>query len=230
MIIGTANIKNYPDMPKKKVVADAKEVSAICDIWGMQENNPEEDDDAISVALGDEWMKVHGSTDIPIWYRKDKFRLVGARVHLMPFEPVLPLTPRPRNLVAATFKLRGRDVPPFVIMNSHFIAGAYNGDNSKADTARRVSQWDIEWSHLRKFIEQYRRKGYTVFVEGDFNHPRPPKPTPNFAWLVGTRLDRIGVTTTGDVEVEEMSDGVIELNSDHNAQWTRVLLGKRGRI
>jgi len=226
MKIGCANIKNFPDMSEKKVVADAKQMAELTDIWGMQENNPEEDDEPISKALGEDWDKVHGGTDIPIFFRKDVFRLVGARVHLMPFEPVLPLTPRPRNIVGATFKLRGRDVPAFVIINSHFIAGAYNGPKE----AKRKKQWDIEWAHHTQFIGQYRRKGYTVFVMGDFNHPRPPKPTPNFTWLVGERLDRIGVTNTGDVVVEEMDDGVVALNSDHNGQWTRVLLGKRGRI
>ena len=231
MRIGTANIKNYPDMPRDKVVADARKMAHLCDLWGQQENNPEEDDEAIDKALGDDWMKTHGGTDLPIWYKRSIFRLVGARVHLMPFSPVLPLTPRPRNLVAATFRIRGRsDLPNWVVINSHFIAGAYNGDLPAADTKRRKRQWNIEWEHHTRFINDYRRKGFTVFAMGDYNHPRPPKPVPDFTWLVGARLDRIGVTLTGDVVVEEMEDGVVELNSDHNGQWTRVLLGKRGRL
>ena len=119
-------------------------------------------------------------------------------------------------------------VPRFVIVNVHFIAGAYNGDLPAKDKARRTRQWDIEWAALQTFIGDYKRKGLTVFVEGDFNHPRPPMPTRNFQWLCGSRLDRIGVTRTGGTEVEELDSGVVELNSDHNGQWTRVIL-HRGR-
>src|SRR3954471_2240863 len=107
-------------MPREKVVADARKMSHICDLWGQQENNPAEDDKAITKALGDDWMKAHGDTDIPIWYRQSLFRVVGARVHLMPFEPPLPLVARPRSLVGVTFSIRGRsELHPFVVINSH---------------------------------------------------------------------------------------------------------------
>jgi hypothetical protein len=224
MRLGCANIKNYPDMPARKVAADGKKMSGLCDIWGMQENNPAEDDDAIAKVLGENWDIVHPNTDIPVWYRKDLIKVVGTRVHLMPFDPVLALTPRPRNLTGTTFKLRGREsVPNWVVINSHFIAGGMNGARNQA----RSRQWKIEWTHLNRFVSEYKRKGLTVFVMGDFNHPRPPKPTTNFTWLVGKRLDRIGVTTTGTVEVDEIQDGVVKLNSDHSGQWTRVVLSKK---
>jgi hypothetical protein len=230
MRLGTANIKNFPDMVKAKVVADGKTMASLTDMWGQQENNPDEDDPAIMQALGTEWAIAHGSTDVPVYYKHERFRVTGMRTIQMPFKPELPLTPRPRLLTGTTFALTEREgVPPWVVINCHLIAGAYNGDNAPADTKRRKRQWDIEWGCVRSFVEDYKRKGLTVFLLGDFNHPRPPKPTANWQWLVGTRLDRIGVTTTGSVHAEEVDDGTTELNSDHHGQWTRVILSKGGR-
>ena len=88
----------------------------------------------------------------------------------------------------------------------------------------RARQWLVEFKELSGFVAGYKRRYFTTFVLGDFNHPRPPKPTTDFVWLVGARLDRIGVTTEGRTRVEETDDGVVELHSDHNGQWTKVAL------
>ena len=225
MYIGCANIRNFPDMTPAKVRADGKRMGELTTLWGQQENDPGEDNPQVAGALGDGWAVAHQTTNLPVWYREDIYRVTGARVLDMPFKPVLPLTPRPRLVTGTTFVIRARpNVPRFVIVNVHFIAGAYNGDLAEADHRRRQRQWDIEWIQLQEFIGDYKRKGRTVFVMGDFNHPRPPRPTSNFMWLCGERLDRIGVTRTGATEVEELDSGVVELNSDHNGQWTRVIV------
>lgn len=221
MRLGTANICNYPDMPKAKVKADAREMAALTDVWGQQENNPAEDDDAISDALGPEWMVVHADTNLPIWYRTARLELTGHRKVAADFDPVLPLTPRPRWVTAATFGVIGRPgVERFAVVNLHLIAGGYNGPESEA----RARQWRVEFKKMQGLVNQYRARDLTVFVLGDFNNPRPPKPTGNFVWLVGSRLDRIGVTAEGHTRVEEQDDGVVELHSDHNGQWSKVLL------
>lgn len=224
MKIGTANIKNYPDMPAAKVKQDGSKMASLTDIWGMQENNPAEDDDAIDSVLGNSWDVAHRSTNVPLWFRKDQYQVLGTRICRAPMEKDLKLVPKPRLFTGTTLKLRLREgVPSFVVVNVHFIAGGYNGP----ENPERRQQWNVEWKYVCDFIADYKRKGKTVFVLGDFNHPRPPKPARNFTWLVGSRLDRIGVTTTGQVEVEELSDGVVALNSDHNGQWTRVVLSKK---
>lgn len=223
MKLGTANIRNYPDMPMKDVVADAKKMAAVCDIWGHQENDPNEDDEAISKALGADWDLIGGNTNIPIWFNKTKYRCVGARVQLMPLKPDLPLVAKPRDILAGTFMVRGRSgLPAFTVINCHFIAGGYNGPQE----AKRKRQWDIEWQHLCELTMAYKRKGTTTFVIGDFNHPRPPKPVPNFMWLVGEHLDRIGVSRSFAMDVDEIDDGTVDLKSDHNGQWTRVILNR----
>lgn len=230
MRLGTANIKNYPDMPPKKVAADAKTMSLLTDIWGQQENDPGEDNPVIMRTLGDTWAVAHPGTNVPVYFKKELYQVAGARVQLMPFTPRLPLTPVPRLMTGTTFVIRARpNIAPFVVINVHFIAGAYNGENTPNDTRRRRRQWDLEWTYLQRFVGDYRRKGLTVFVEGDFNHPRPPKPTANWQWLVGERLDRIGVARSLGTEVEELDDGSVELNSDHRGQWTRVILSNAPR-
>ena len=227
MIIATANIRNYPDMPRAKVVADAKEVAARADLWGQQENNPVEDDEAISKALGDKWAKVGGGINLPIWFRRDKLECVSYRVAIADFDPVLPLTPRPRTISVGRFALKGRrGLEPLTLINNHRIAGGLNGPTEPP----RARQWHIEEARAREVYAAERRKksgalkvkeldsgrmelnsdhdalwvevslsaatgNRTVFYLGDFNNPEPPKPAKAFRWLVGERLDRIGVST-----------------------------------
>lgn len=223
MRIATANIKNFPDMPERLVVEDALAVADVAQLFGQQENNPAEDLPAIIDALGPAWSAAHRATNVPIYWRKDTLVLLSTRKVAAPFEPVLPLTPRPRWIAGATFRLRDQPaVPPFAVVNVHLVAGGHNGPRIPA----RARQWAVEFSTVRTFVREYRAKGLTTFVLGDWNDPRPPEPYPEFRWLVGNRLDRIGVTN-GPLDVDEVADGTLELNSDHNAQWTRVLLSKR---
>jgi hypothetical protein len=222
MFLGTANIRNYPDMPPAKVVEDAVEMSRRCDIWGMQENDPREDVLAIMRALpANVWGVVHADTNVPIFYKKTLFTVTGKRKIIIPLEPDLALVAKPRVITGVTLRLTARpSLAPFVVTNRHYIAGAYNGP----EEAKRVRQWDIEWVADQQFVREYRLKGKTVFGVGDFNRARPPKLTTNWQWLVGEHLDKVGVSTSGPVEVMELADGAIELNSDHWGQWTRCFL------
>lgn len=222
MYLGTANIRNYPDMAPAKVVEDALEMSRRCDIWGMQENDPREDSVAIMRALpGNLWGAVHLDTNVPIFYKKTLFTVTGRRKVIVPLEPDLPLVAKPRVISGVGLKLNARPgLAPFIVTNRHYIAGAYNGPEQKP----RVRQWDIEYGYDQAFVREYKLKGRTVFGLGDWNRARPPKLTANWQWLVGEHLDKIGVSTTGAVEVMELQDGSIELNSDHWGQWTRCFI------
>jgi len=226
MKIGDANIKNYKDMPEWMVKEDALVMGSICDAWGMQENGQSKghpgkrDIDAVLEALGDQWTAVGEKTDVPIVYKKAKMECLGLEVIDMGWSGrVLPLTPRPRIFVRAEFKLRAREgVPSFVWFNAHLVAGGMNGPT----LPDRTTQWLHEWAQLKSAMHQSRKQHYTTLLTADLNHPRPPKPLRNWTWLVGERLDRIGVSAHGTVEVEERDDGTHRLHSDHNAQWTDV--------
>lgn len=220
MILGTANIKNYPDMPRRKVKADGLAVADVCDIWGQQENQPGEDAPAIAEALGKAWGVVGEHTDLPIWYRRDQYQCTGFEVFKMAWAgPELELVPKPRLTVQGAFIRRDRPgVSEFVIHNNHLIAGGKNGP----ELPRRLRQWESEWTETCGWLDETKKTGRTVFFIGDFNHPNPPKPTRNFEWIAGERLDRIGATKVGSVDWQVHDTGHIDLNSDHNAQWVRV--------
>jgi len=226
MFIGTANIKNYPDMAPAKVVEDALEMSRRCDVWGMQESDPDEDGPAILKALLKQqpngmWAAAHLDTNVPIFYKQSVFTLTGRRKIIVPLEPDLPLVAKPRTITSVSLKLLARPgKDPFVVTNRHYIAGGYNGPEQKP----RARQWNIEFAADQQFVRGFKLKGRTVFGLGDWNRARPPKPTQNWQWLVGAHLDKVGVSTTGPVEVLEIEDGSIELNSDHWGQWTRCFL------
>lgn len=220
MIWGTANIKNYPDMPRRKVVEDALAVANVCDIWMQQENDPREDDDAISAALGAQWGKVGGHTNLPIYFRRDRYGCTGFDVFKMRWAgPELELVAKPRLTAQGTFIRRDRPgVSEFVLHNNHLIAGGLNGPL----LPRRAAQWRSEWEETCQFLDQAKASRRTVFFGGDFNNPDPPKPTRNFEWVAGERLDRLGITKVGSVDWQVHDTGHIELNSDHDAQWVRV--------
>jgi len=222
MYLGTANIRNYPDMAPAKVVEDAVEMCRHCDVWGMQENDPREDVVAIMRRLpANLWGVVHEDTNVPIFFKKTLFTVTGKRKIIIPLEPDLPLVAKPRVISGVTLRLNARPgLKPFVVTNRHYIAGAYNGP----EEAKRARQWDIEFVEDREFVREYRLKGKTVFGVGDFNRARPPKLTANWQWLVGEHLDKVGVSTAGAVEVMELDDGAVELNSDHWGQWTRCFI------
>lgn len=226
MYIGTANIKNFPDMPQAKVVADGLKMSRLTDLWGMQESDPDEDAPAILRALTKlqpdaSWAAAHIDTNVPIFYKQSVFTLTGRRKVIVPLEPDLPLVAKPRIIAGVSLRLVSRPrMDSFVVTNRHYIAGAYNGP----EQAPRVRQWDIEEEYDQAFVREYKLKGKTVFGLGDWNRPRPPKLTRNWQWLVGEHLDKIGVSTTGAVEVMELDDGGVELNSDHWGQWTRCFI------
>lgn len=226
----TVNEQNFnPDLTPKQIRADVREIESHADLIFAQEIDPRDNDYEVFLdELGPKWAGTLGNTDCPFFYRKRVIEVIDIDRAIAPFEPVIKWTPKPRRFTGITFQLKTRpSFPPMAAVNGHMIAGGKNSANPRsADAIARARQWDIEFETLVKFIRNYRRQKLTTFVGMDWNHPRPPKPILNFKWLVGARLDRIGVTTVGGVEVEEKEDGVIDLISDHHAQWTRVHLSK----
>jgi hypothetical protein len=225
MKLATANICNYPDMPKADVIADGKEMCEKTQVWGMQENNPAEDFPAIINNVPDKWNAKHGNeTNLPIFWDGSLYGVHASDRVKAPFDPVLPKCARPRWQTAVKmYKKERADLPDFIVMNVHFIAGGYNGDKEPD----RKRQWDIEWDVLVEWFKVYKKQGFTVFLLGDLNHPNPPKPVDDFKWICGDGIDRIGVTTVGSVRWTKEDQGVIELNSDHAGRWVRVSLEPR---
>ena len=228
MRIGTANIKY--NLPLPKIAQDGAAMGRHCDIWGGQEIEAAgQAYETIMNALGDKWQGVHGNTRLPIFLRADKLDVVDTLRRNYPLSRPIKYTPHDRIHTAVIVKSKTRTtLPPFALINNHLIAGAYNAATPTApDVPARRRQYDLEWANLNRFISELRGKGLTTFIVGDFNRPTVPKPQIDFKWLAGSRLDRVGVTTGGNIRVEQRDTMPVILNSDHTGQIARVRLMKR---
>lgn len=226
MRLGTANIRNFPDMAEHLVREDGAKMGGVCQIWGGQEISPQDNDKRmIMQGLGHSWGVTHPRTHTPIFHKKGYVDVLDTRQTRIPLKPEnLPAVATPRIFTGTVYRLHARPQIEFAVINCHFIAGGKNGQPGQDPNGFREAQWEREFHHLQLFVHDFLDDDITTFVLGDFNHPRPPKPIPNFRWLVGPRLDRIGVSSRGDTDVFEFEDGIVDLNSDHDGQWTRVRL------
>lgn len=225
MRIGTVNIKNFVDMPPSDVLEDAKAISKMAGIWGMQEIQKGEDTQVVLKGLGEGWTVTHGDTDEP-FYTNRNWHVVKTytdryTVKHLKYEP--PLRVVNGILVQST---RRPDLNPFAVINVHMIAGAYNGTKYGSEIPQRQEHWDQHWTHVRAMMSNLHSQGYTVFMTGDFNRRNPPPPLKGFHWIAGLGLDRVGVIQ-GSVKVSFISGDSRALNSDHDAHTARVRLSNR---
>lgn len=217
MRIGTANVRNFPDMSQRQVAQDASTIAASCTLAGLQEIQPHEDTPVLRGALGPDWWLVGGTHETPIIGRADKWELMGH--HLIPFSR--PKLPRPASVhgavtsavVCSTTRHR---LPPFAVVNVHLVSNGYNGDRLEVIQDR----WRIEWGIFRDECLRLHKRGLTVFTTGDLNNPRPPQLRPHalFTWLTPQRgPDHIGQLEHHDsVVIGPHDQEVVPLNSDHD--------------
>lgn len=214
MKIGTANIRNFPDMTPRQVAQDASTVAASCTLAGLQEIQPHEDTRVIENALGDDWWMVARGREVPVIGRNDRWRLLDHWV--IPFHR--PDLPRPQNVHGGVVSVVVRSVrkpqlPPFALVNTHLVSGAHNGPKLAALQPR----YSVEWGMFRDEVLRLFRMGYTVFCVGDLNNPRPPRLTPRFAWLTPDGApDHIGqLVHQHSVRLARPRHRRWSLNSDH---------------
>jgi hypothetical protein len=221
MRLGTANIRNFPDMPRWKVRQDGVEMSRRCDLWGGQEIDPGDDDfEVIMGNVSPNWGAIWGGTNIPIFYKKNEFILLEKRRVEVDFEPPLELTFRPRWITGGIFQSRTRqELNPFAVVNCHLIAGARNALDPNAEGVEaRLRQYRTEWDALQDFMRGFRQDGLSIFLTGDLNDPTPEEPLTDFRWLAGERLDRVGFARGKSVGFQLNDTHEVQLNSDHNGQ------------
>jgi hypothetical protein len=212
--IGTANIKNFPDMVPAKVQADARKMASLTTIWGGQEITPGEDSGPILAAMGPHWGILFGRRETPIFYRSDRWHVSDMFEIDSGDRAGIPLSPRNSAVTSAVFQSVARPgLPPFAVVNCHLMRHL---------RPREIQQWNVEYANLVQVVRHHTRQGRSVFVVGDTNNRLTQFPGKNGKWLVGNaRIDKIGfvgvkesvriVRTNGNPAGE-----IHALNSDHS--------------
>lgn len=210
MRIGTANIRNHPDMPRAAVEADIHTVARRTSLCGLQEIQPGEDTPVVRYALPEHWGMFGGAAESPIVWNADRWHLEDS--DLITWER--PRLPRPENptpgITSCVFRSRRRpELPRFAVVNTHLVAGAYNAQRLLAVQA----QWHVEWRMVLEEVRRLHRGGLTVYVLGDFN--RGVMPGPNWLTPDGPP-DHVGeLVSVRSVHLAHPEHTPVLLNSDH---------------
>ncbi|MEU4192838.1 hypothetical protein AB0E69_13125 [Kribbella sp. NPDC026611] len=106
----------------------------------------------------------------------------------------------------------------FVLINTHYLHGAYNGDN---DPSLR-DEWDLHKKTHRERVMAHHDKGHLVIWTADTNNPTYDQATgqPNEGKVVSTGIDRIDwLPGDGSVQLDLLGTSVVPMNvDDHNAR------------
>lgn len=219
MKLGTANVRNFPDMDAQLVAEDLATILHRTTVCGLQEIQPGEDSKVLAFLAAREGFGAIGlGLETPIVWDTDTWVMLDHRV--LSFDR--PHMPRPQNryggVVSAVFRsVRHKLLPKFAVLNTHLVSGGYNGPKLPVVADR----WRVEWGLYRDEAIRLVRQGLTVYAVGDLNNPRPPKLRPHeqFQWLTsqGRGPDHIGqLEALEGVHIGTYDTSVVSLHSDHN--------------
>lgn len=225
MRIGTANIRNFPDMAPAAVKADARTVARHTTLCGLQEIQPGEDTAVVRAGLGPGWWLAGEGHETPIVGRGDLWTLEDHNV--IPLERPAGL-PRPQNRFSAVTSVVVKPVkrphlPTFAVVNTHLISGAFNGPRLPV----LVPQWEREGDAYIAEAHRLHSCGLTVFLTGDLNAHAPHGMSCVLWWAFG--IDYIGIMGhRRGVTIGKASDTTFRLNSDHDLAVVSGALTKPG--
>lgn len=164
--VTTANVRSFPVMPQGRVRADLDTLRGLGGTVLFQEIEPDRykralrsrfqasrvaflDRTPVPVALDDAWTIE--DRDVEVMHR--------GRAGVSPTRFVTWLR------VART---SGDRTVRFVVMNTHFVSGAWNGRPNK-DDAWRKKRWNDHFDAMRRLVRGFNAAGLTVVGGGDFN-------------------------------------------------------------
>ncbi|AVD99293.1 phosphoesterase [Streptomyces phage BillNye] len=221
MKVVTANIRNNPDMLRKKVKADAATVSGLGGVLLFQEIGEPEDHTDVKAAIGTAFTYVHDNVEIPIAFRKSSWNLLDSDVVLMHKGKRMT---SPNRYLSWVLLERRSNKQLVCIMNTHFVSGAWNG-TPKLNKAWRRERWLEHWKKMSSVVNYFHSQGVTVIFGGDFNRLRVGRFHQDQRWAVNRGIDKIGVLEGhGGVRVKLLGQSHHPLNSDHDAHVASIEL------
>ncbi len=214
MKVVTANIRNNPDMLRKKVRADASTVSKLGGVLLFQEIGEKEDHQDVKAAIGTAFTYVHDNVAIPIAFKKSSWILLDSDSVLMHRGKKMT---SPNRYVTWVLLERRSTKQLVCVINTHFVSGAWNG-TPKLNKAWRRERWLEHWKKMQAIVNYFHSQGVTVIFGGDFNRVKVEKFHKDQRWVVNGGIDKIGILEAKcGVRVNIIDSYRHSLNSDHDA-------------
>jgi hypothetical protein len=146
----------------------------------------------------------------------------------VPVHGVIPDVSPPRYINEVVLAHESIPGLQFVLMNTHYLAGAYVGEHDP-----NLQQW---WNlhkqiHAQRIVERHQNQGLAVIWTADTNNPGYGTAT---GWAAeaaafGDGIDRIDWLDNNKVEIKLVNTGVIPMAvDDHNARMAILHLRTTG--
>lgn len=228
MTLVTANIRNNPDMPRQWVREDTSAVRALGGVLLWQEIGEQDDRDDLATSLpGSAWEHVQLDTEVPMsFYRANwQVRATGKQLLHVGRAGVSPS----RFLTWAEVSRKDApEVPPVVVINTHWVSGAFSHAGQDSEEWRRA-MWEVSHTKLSQVVGEFLARGKTVVGGGDYNRTGVwPGFAANHQWLMHGVFDHLWVCEApGGARVMALNTGTLgtdKLHTDHPARWAHVRL------
>lgn len=192
MLLTTANICNRPRMRQSRVEADIARAKRYSTVIGWQEIGPRRYKRAVRTAGDGHYAHAHLELDVPISYDLDRYTLIDSgrvRAHKgrATASPARWLT----WVLLADAKVPGLR---FVVINTHFVSGAWNA-KSKPFKSWRRRKWLVHFAALQRLVDRFVAAELPVLITGDFNRLNLPVLHANARVLSGHGIDKVILVT-----------------------------------
>ena len=228
MRIGTHNIRNFPNLPRKSVIKAASIAASITDICGLNEIREQNDKEDVRKGMpGFKFVTLEQR--ICQAYRADKVKLSdkGPRGFVKTndatkYYPTLGFS------IATYESVKRAKLAPFIVIAVHFPPEAFKPGIVR-DRELKRRDWDVNWAMLNDFCDRWQKRGYTIFIVGDFNNRNLPALKVKSHVLYQDSLDYI-IVCVGSVGIQMRKRFRRITPSDHRAISVNVRLRNRKNV
>lgn len=225
LTVVTSNIKNNPDLSREHVLHDTRAVSRLGGVVLWQEIAEADDRADLQTSLPPgAWTHVGLEDECPIslftgnWnvHRTGSILLHGGKAAVSPH----------RVARWAEVSRKGSAQLPFVLLNTHWVSGAFSHAGQAAEDWR-VEMWNRAHDKASALVQQFLAEDLTVIGGGDYNRTGEwPGFAPQHRWLLHGGFDHLWTCEAErGTQVHLTSAGTLgldELYTDHPARWVHL--------